>query len=488
MKKERTILPLADIELNEGQLGWLPKNPREWTQGDLDRTTASIERDPDFLEDRPILVVRNPASGRYVAFCGNMRREGARDAGMTSSPSVIYTPESEEDRETVIRRAMLDNGTFGRFDWDEVANSDVWSKFATPDYGIPSWPQPQEGEGGQPGAGGTGGSGLDKPEKDEAVEALLNDAMRENVRESYDQINYMMERGWLSSFLTKGLAQAKFLRAKYYKERYPQWVSLYFCPERFFTSANKKSCYQQLELIAKGETDAGIAGLRTLSGDHLLLLLLLKGSYPFGSARMPMDFPANTAAALIQEFAGAVATILDPCHGWGGRLTGALLADASLYVGVDPSDEAHRGVERMAEAFLPYCPHSRAEFLLSPFEDADLGGRTFDFSLTSPPYFDVEQYHGEGQAHVRYPKYDKWVAGFYRPLIEKTYAALKPGGVFAINVGSQSYPLVQDAQTIAKSVGFKVLEIRPLGGGTSSALHNNTDEDEENEKIIILEK
>ena len=184
MKKERTILPLADIELNEGQLGWLPKNPREWTQGDLDRTTASIERDPDFLEDRPILVVKNPASGRYVAFCGNMRREGARDAGMTSSPSVIYTPESEEDRETVIRRAMLDNGTFGRFDWDEVANSDVWSKFATPDYGIPSWPQPQEGAARE----GDGSSGGNSASGDAS-------AQEDDFDEEEDEINVRCKKG-----------------------------------------------------------------------------------------------------------------------------------------------------------------------------------------------------------------------------------------------------------------------------------------------------
>ena len=480
MKKERKLLRAIDLQLNTGQLPWLPKNPRQWTSEDMERMRKSIREDEDFLDDRPALVV--PHEKRYIVFAGNFRTDAARLEGVNDIPAIIYTPENEDDQMTVIRRAMKDNGSYGAWDWDILANE--WSDFALGDWGVPEWKTPEDDVENYTGNAGEGG---ERPEKDEAVEALLDDAMKENVKESFDQINYMMERGWLSSFLTKGLAQAKFLRAKYYKEHYPQWVSLYFCPERFFTSANKKSCYQQLELIAKGETEAGIAGLRTLSGDHLLLLLL-KGSYPFGSARMPMDFPANTAEGLIQEFAGAGATVLDPCHGWGGRLTGALLADASLYVGVDPSDEAHRGVERIAEAFLPYCSNSRAEFILSPFEDADLGGRTFDFALTSPPYFDVEQYHGEGQAHIRYPKYDKWVAGFYRPLIEKTYAALKPGGVFAINVGSQSYPLVQDAQTIAKSVGFKVSEIRPLGGGTSSALHNNTDEDEENEKIIILKK
>ena len=319
------------------------------------------------------------------------------------------------------------------------------------------------------------------------VEELLNDAMRENVRETVAQIEHTMQKGWLASFLTKGLAQAKFIRAKFYGEHYPQWMSLYFCPQRLWTSANDRSPFEQMEKIAKGETDAGIAGLRTLSGDHLLLLL--KGSYPFGGARMPMDFPANTARALIEEFGGGKGCkVLDPCHGWGGRLCGAMMADVGLYVGVDPSHEAHAGLIREYEAFAQYCEDTQAEFLLSPFEDVDLEGRIFDMALTSPPYFDVEQYHGEEQAHERYGNYPLWVEGFYRPMIEKVYAHIKPGGVFCLQVGSQSYPLAKDGIKIAQSIGFTVEDVRPLGGATSSSLHGNSDEDEENEKIIILRK
>lgn len=317
---------------------------------------------------------------------------------------------------------------------------------------------------------------------------MLNDAMRENVRESVEQIKLTMTRGWISSFVTKGLAQAKFIKAKFYGTHYPQWVSLYFCPERFWTSANKISIAEQMQLVANG-ADAGIAGMRTMTGDHLLLLLLLlKGSYPICGARIPLDFPANTARELIEEFGGKGCRVLDPCHGWGGRLCGAMMADVSLYVGCDPSQEAHDGVVREYEAFKQYCPDTQAEFLLSPFEDVNLEGRLFDFALTSPPYFDVEQYHGEEQAHIKFPKYELWVKGFYRPLIEKTYNALKEGGVFCLQVGSQTYPLLKDGIAIAKRVGFAVEEIRPLGGGTSSSLHSNKDEDEENEKIIVLRK
>ena len=123
-----------------------------------------------------------------------------------------------------------------------------------------------------------------------------------------------------------------------------------------------------------------------------------------------------------------------------------------------------------------------------PFEDTALEAGAYDIAITSPPYFDVEQYHGEQQSHVRYPKYDLWRDGFYRQLIAKVYYYLRDGGTFILQVGSQSYPLLEDGKKIAAEVGFRLLDVRPLGGMTSSALHGNTDEDVENEKIVILKK
>ena len=370
--------------------------------------------------------------------------------------------------------ALADNATADDVEWDFDAIAEDWTEDEAGEWGV-DWPADDED---------TTDERDNTKAKIESVEVLLDEAMRENVRESLAQIDYTMKRGWISSFVTKGFAQAKFLRAKYYGEHYPQWVSLYFCPQRFMT-ARDESLYNAMKAVANGKSPKGF---RTSVADSILFGIL-KNSYPVAlGAKLPTDFPSNTAADLIREFAPANAAILDPCHGWGGRFVGALIADASLYVGCDPSEEAHEGLERTADAFLQYCPDTNAEFLLSPFEDADLGGRFFDFAITSPPYFDVEQYHGENQSHLRYPKYDLWRDGFYRALIEKTYNSLKNGGVFVLQVGSQRYPLLKDGIKIAKNIGFVVEDIRPMGGMTATPLHGNTDEDEENEKIMILKK
>lgn len=122
MKKERKEIGLGFLHRNEGQLVWLPKNPRQWTQTDIDRTAESIKRDTDFLEDRPLLVVALDKRD-YIVFAGNLRYTGAVAAKLSKAPAVVYTPEGEEDEETIRRRALLDNGSFGSWDWDEMFSS-----------------------------------------------------------------------------------------------------------------------------------------------------------------------------------------------------------------------------------------------------------------------------------------------------------------------------------------------------------------------------
>ena len=137
MRKERKVIAIDRIQLNEGQLDWLPKNPRQWTQSDIDKTAASIIEDPDFLEDRPLLVV--PFGKEFVAFGGNLRHEGCKAAKKPTAPCMVYYPETEEDYATIKRRAMKDNGSFGSWDFDELANN--WDDLPLDSWGVKAWPQ-----------------------------------------------------------------------------------------------------------------------------------------------------------------------------------------------------------------------------------------------------------------------------------------------------------------------------------------------------------
>ena len=137
MKKQRISVKVADLTTNKGQLGWLPSNPRQWTQDDVERTKKSLETDPDFLEERPILVIKD--GKKWIAFAGNLRTTALKELQpyWDEIGVVQYIPETEEDKHTIKRRAMLDNGSFGAWDFDALANE--WDDEPLTDWGVPAW-------------------------------------------------------------------------------------------------------------------------------------------------------------------------------------------------------------------------------------------------------------------------------------------------------------------------------------------------------------
>ena len=61
----------------------------------------------------------------------------ARQGKVDSVPVIVYTVEDDADQQTILRRAMKDNGSFGAWDWDALANE--WDDLPLGDWGVPSW-------------------------------------------------------------------------------------------------------------------------------------------------------------------------------------------------------------------------------------------------------------------------------------------------------------------------------------------------------------
>ena len=137
-KDPLTVIALDKLQLNEGQLDWLPKNPRSFTQTDLDRTKRSLDEDADFLQERPLLAVPGPDK-TLVVFAGNLRLTAARALGWPGAPVVVYHPEDQIDRETILRRALKDNGSFGSWDPDTLANDWNTDPWLLEQWGVPDW-------------------------------------------------------------------------------------------------------------------------------------------------------------------------------------------------------------------------------------------------------------------------------------------------------------------------------------------------------------
>ena len=118
------------LEENKGQIEGLPANPRQWTRIDLDSLKKSIEETPELLEARGCIAV--PHEGRFVVLGGNMRLSACRELGMKEIPCYVF-PESTPTaklKEIVIK----DNGSFGAWDFDMLANE--WSNLALSDFGV----------------------------------------------------------------------------------------------------------------------------------------------------------------------------------------------------------------------------------------------------------------------------------------------------------------------------------------------------------------
>lgn len=168
------VIPLEQLQLNDGQVEWLPRNPRSFTQTDIDRTKASLDEDADFLQERPLLAIPGPDK-TFVVFAGNLRLTAARELGWPGAPVVVYRPEgiSKEDRDTIKRRALKDNGSFGSWDTDALANDWDADPWQLEQWGVPEWITGGAGkESGAPGSTGSGEGG-DSPGEQKVKQPTL---------------------------------------------------------------------------------------------------------------------------------------------------------------------------------------------------------------------------------------------------------------------------------------------------------------------------
>lgn len=464
-EKKHQKIELSRLQLNEGQLAGLPKNPRFIRDEKFKDLCRSIEQSPEFLDARPLLVFPLD-DGNYITLAGNMRLRACRELEMTDAPCYVFPKNTpiEKLREYTIK----DNVPFGQTDWDVLKEWDAeelkdWS-FDLPEEWLndelDDFPIGEEDE---------------KIEKSDEVEAMLNTATEKAAAEIVAQFDKL--QGF--SFVTPHTAKFDFIRFAYYDKEYPRYNSLAFHPKQFITSGDNYSTYEGLQMVSTGKTKG--ERLRFVCQDKFRAII--SGSLAFGGAKMPIDFPASLARDLINEFSDG-GKVLDPCAGWGGRLVGFLASDATEYDGTDASPYQCEGDQAIFDTFQNVTQGEKTVTVTcSPFEKRTLRNDYFDMAITSPPYFDTEKYLGGEQSRETSSNYEQWRDTFYRVLIQKTFDALKAGGVFCLQVGSQRYPLLTDGTEIAKEIGFEVLEVRP-----TEMVNNQTKTDEDKGEVVIILK
>jgi hypothetical protein len=113
------LLPLADIDINKGQIPDVPPNPRRTSPTKIRKLMNSILQDPEMLELRALLVYRY--GGRYVTIGGNMRLLAMQRLQYTTAPCIVI-PEDTPARK-LKNYIVKDNGSFGDWDIDMLLES-----------------------------------------------------------------------------------------------------------------------------------------------------------------------------------------------------------------------------------------------------------------------------------------------------------------------------------------------------------------------------
>lgn len=131
MKQVQT-LPIESVKQNTGQIAGLPSNPRQWKQEDIDRIAKSLSETPELFDARPLIVY--PHNEEYIIMGGNLRYEGAKKNGMQIVPVHILPENMDVDKLKEI--VLKDNGSFGEWDFDALANE--WDDLPLADWGIPA--------------------------------------------------------------------------------------------------------------------------------------------------------------------------------------------------------------------------------------------------------------------------------------------------------------------------------------------------------------
>lgn len=171
------------------------------------------------------------------------------------------------------------------------------------------------------------------------------------------------------------------------------------------------------------------------------------------------NFPPRVGKTIISELwpEKTGLTVLDPCAGFSGRMFACAASGAvSRYVGIDLSKKTYDGLVKSRDFLRSVGCDMEIDLVNADciLELKKLRGQ-FDIVLTSPPFFNVEEYAG-----VQLPSnYDRWLSSFLRPMVERCYERLRRGGRMALYIERvRKFDLPKDCIRAAVDSGMQECE------------------------------
>ena len=153
-------------------------------------------------------------------------------------------------------------------------------------------------------------------------------------------------------------------------------------------------------------------------------------------------------------------SVLDFTMGWGGRLLGAAALDVPNYIGIDLNHKLKKPYEEMVKMIKPYTK-TKITLMFRDALSVDYSKLNYDMVLTSPPYYNIEIYEGTQRQSK-----EEWDEKFYKPIIEKTWAGLKKGGHYCLNIPVEVYDRVAIKVLGGANMKIPLVKVqRKKGGG-----------------------
>jgi len=123
-------IDIKKVKPNEGQIDGLPKNPRFSKDHKYKTLLNSIQKDPEMLELRELIVY--PVDDIYVAVCGNMRLHAQVELGYKE----VFCKVLDEDTTIEKLKAYSIKDNVGSGDWDFDALANDWDFDELTDWGV----------------------------------------------------------------------------------------------------------------------------------------------------------------------------------------------------------------------------------------------------------------------------------------------------------------------------------------------------------------
>jgi 16S rRNA G966 N2-methylase RsmD len=407
--------------INEVKIGDVKpnaKNPRVIKDEKFKQLVKSIERFPEMLQKRPLVVV-STQDGKFEVLGGNMRLAALKHLKRDHVPVILADDWSEEQRTEFL---ISDNVNYGMWDWDMLANE--WDVQDLEQWGL-EMPFVDTASFGEPG-------GMQE------VEEEYNNEAEQKV---YNSLSDKFIVPPFSVFDTK---------QGYWQSRKAAWKSLGIqsevgrggnllnYSETILQASNPK---KKLAEVLKGNSP------NTANVESKIPNYYAKKEQGYTDAEIIKEFIETSELSGTSVFDPVLCeisykwfckdggTILDPFAG--GSVRGVVASKVGRnYVGVDLRAEQveanEKQVQELCESHHPKYIVGSSENITELFNSLD-EKPVVDMIFTCPPYYDLEQYSESDQdlSAMSYEEFDK----AYESIIEQSIKLLSDDSFSVFVVG-----------------------------------------------------